>query len=137
MNNFIEMYFKIPEIVRYTITIIINSLISYLVFIALFLGMMFRDYPYFSLALNFVVYVSLSYCTMRLFVFNTKRKLLPEYIKTVIVFVGATLLGMMISLFFKDNPIGIAINFIIIYVYTYITLKWYAFNSHIGFFGRK
>jgi putative flippase GtrA len=142
MKTFIDIYFKIPEIIRFIVITIINSIVAYLFYIALFVGMMFRDYFYLAIAINFIIPVSLSFCTMRIFVFNTKGDLLIEYTKTIIVYVGAFLLNMLIiALLFRFLAIDIKavqlISMLSVLIYSYLALKKYAFNSHVDFLGRK
>lgn len=142
MNTFFDAYFKIPEIVRFTVVTIINSLIAYIFYIALFVGMMFRDHFYLAIIINFIIPASLSFCTMRLFVFNTRGDLLTEYTKTIIVYLGAFLLNMIvIALLYRFLGINIQfvqiVSMLLVVIYSYIALKKYAFNSRVDFLGRS
>lgn len=137
-----NIFFKIPEIIRFSVVTIINSLIAYLFYIALFLGMMFRDYFYLAVIINFIIPTSLSFCTMRLFVFNTRGDLLVEYTKTIIVFIGAFLLNMLVIAFLfrllgLDIKATQIISMLVVFIYSYLALKKYAFNSRVDFLGRS
>jgi len=78
---------------------------------------------------------------MRLFVFNTKTSPLPEYLKTVAVFLGAFFIN---ALFvsFLSGFLGINLKtssficLIIVVVLTYLGLKNYAFNAKVDYFFR-
>jgi tetrahydromethanopterin S-methyltransferase subunit C len=141
MNTFIDTYFKIPLLVRYTFITAINSLLAYLFYVSLFFGMYYKNHYYLAVFANFFIIASFSYCTMKLFVFNTKYAPLPEYLKTLAVFAGAFLINILL-ITFLSGLLGINIKaagficLVLVFVLTYMGLKNYAFNHRVDYFYR-
>ncbi len=103
-NKILELFFLIPEKIRYILVGGFNTLISFVSFYCLYIFLQNKFHYSFILILNFFISVFISFSLLRFFVFKSKGNFLKEYIRcnisyAILLFLNLVLLTVMIDYF--------------------------------------
>ncbi len=129
----INLYFKIPEVLRFTIITLLNIIISYMVFVFLVINLFYRDYLYLSLIIMAVIQISLLYVTMKYLVFAIKStNYVQEIFKTALLYISNIVISALIfiilqKIFMDKNIVGL-VSIVGVSLYMYIILKKFIFK---------
>ncbi len=104
INKLLELFFIIPEKIRYILVGGFNTLLSFAIFYVLYLLLQNKIHYSFILILNFFISVFISFSLLRFFVFKSKGNFLKEYIRcnisyTILLFLNLILLTIMVDYF--------------------------------------
>lgn len=121
---------KLPEKVRFLMVGGYNTTVSYLIYVAfVFVGLGAQ----LSLLLSFFISSINSYFSQKIFVFATKGNYLKEYSKCLSTWVGSYLLNavllFLLMLAGLNAYIAEFLALVILTVYSYVALKYFAFKK--------
>lgn len=122
-----KAFFKVPEKIRFVATGTFNTIISYIIFVALNIALNKFFHYNIILLIQYIITVNLSYITMKVLVFRTNGNFSKEYPKTMATYIFVYLLNATILYGFQQLNIHLyisqAIALLIISVITYLLHK--------------
>ena len=129
-------FFKIPQLIRYLLISAFNAVIMSIIFFALYVSLMVKNFYVPSLILFFVATISILFVSMKLLVFRTKGFWLNEYLKTAIAYCLIFALQISTNYIFTNwfylSPSNAQwLMLTIVTIVTYIFLKYFSFNRNI------
>ena len=123
--------FKIPEKIRFLGVGAFNTIVSYIVFVALNIAL--HKFLHYNtiLLIQYIIVFNLSYFTMKFLVFRTDGNYFPEYPKTIITYVFIYFLNAGILYIFQEQGVNIYISqALALLIITGIT---YLLHKHINY----
>lgn len=128
-----EVWFRIPEKLRFLLVGGFNTVVSYVMFAGLILLLGEAKYQQ-SLVLSWVLSSFISFTTQKIFVFQTKGNWCKEYVKCVLTWsigyaINAVVLEVVVSALDMNVYIGQALSILLTTVITYILFKHFAFKG--------
>lgn len=127
-------YLKIPEILRFAIISILNTFFGFLIIFAMYRLSNMVNYNL-LLIFSYLIIISFSFVTNKFLVFtNATGTAFYQYLKTVLVYIVNILLNAIIIIGlinyanFNQESSQI-VGAIIIFIFTYLFLKYFAFKD--------
>ncbi len=129
-----NIWFKLPDVIRFLIIGSINALISYLIY-ALFVFILGNNFYQLCVFLQWSLSSVISYFNQKFFVFCTKGNYLKEYLKccttwAISYFLNVIILEIFVRYFIKNVYIAQFIALFVVSVSTYILFKCFAFKKN-------
>ena len=128
-----NIWFKLPDFIRFIIIGGINAAISYVIFIIaiMILG---KEHYQICVALQWLLSSIPSYLNQKFFVFCTKGNYIKEYLKccstwAVSYFLNAIILEILVQYVLKNVFIAQLLSIFIVSIITYILFKVFAFRK--------
>ena len=130
-NQLFNLWIKFPEKIRFLLVGGYNTVFSYFLYVLL---VYFGLNAQISLLISFAVSSVNSYLTQKFYVFLTKGNYLNEYLKCLTTWFGsyvlnAVLLFVFMHFFNLNAYIGELIVLILLTVYSFVALKYFAFKT--------
>lgn len=130
-NQLFNLWIKFPEKIRFLLVGGYNTVFSYFLYVLL---VYFGVNAQISLLISFAVSSVNSYLTQKFYVFLTKGNYLDEYLKCLTTWLGsyvlnAVLLFVFMHFFNLNAYIGELIVLILLTVYSFVALKYFAFKT--------
>ena len=133
MKKIFELWFKLPEKLRFLLVGGFNTVVSYVMFAGLIFLIGESKYQQ-SLVLSWILSSFISFSTQKIFVFQTKGNWIKEYSKCLLTWsigyaINAGTLEVVVKLLNLNVYIGQAVSIILTTVITYILFKHFAFKG--------
>ena len=131
-NKLFNLWIRFPEKIRFLLVGGYNTVFSYFLYVLfVYLGLNAQI----SLLISFVVSSVNSYLTQKFYVFLTKGNYLNEYVRCLTTWLGsyalnAVLLFVFMHFFNLNAYIGELIVLILLTIYSFVTLKYFAFRKN-------
>ena len=127
-----NIWFKLPDFIRFIIIGGINAAISYVIFIIAIL-LLGKGHYQICVALQWILSSVPSYLNQKFFVFCTKGNYIKEYLKccstwVVSYFLNAITLEVLVRYVLKNVFIAQLLSIFIVSIVTYILFKVFAFR---------
>ncbi len=128
-----NLWFKIPDKIRFLIVGGYNALFSYLIF-ALALHIAGNEHYQLCVALQWIISSVFSFTLQKLLVFCTKGNWVREYLKccttwAVSYLFNVIILEFMVRYVSKNVYIGQFVSLVIVSILTYVLFKYFAFRQ--------
>lgn len=128
-----NIWFKIPDFMRFLIIGSINAAISYIIY-ALAVFLIGEGYYQLCVALQWILSSVISYLNQKFFVFCTRGNYVKEYLKCcttwgVSYVLNVIILEIFVRFFIKNVYIAQFISLFIVSISTYILFKCFAFKN--------
>ena len=128
-----NIWFKLPDFIRFIIIGGINAAISYVIFIIAIL-LLGKGHYQLCVALQWILSSVPSYLNQKFFVFCTKGNYIKEYLKccstwVVSYFLNAIILELLVRYILENVFIAQLLSIFIVSIVTYILFKVFAFRK--------
>lgn len=132
--NIIKFIKKYPQIVKFVLIGICNTLVSFLLFV-LFINILGEERYQVSLLLSWCFSSFFSFTMQKVFVFQTKGNWFKEYVKCIITWgigygINAVSLGIIVHWLNYHVIIGQIIALLLTTIATFLLFKYFAFKHH-------
>lgn len=134
LNSIKYYYFKIPEILRFAAVSVLNTLLGFIVVLTMYRLVSMVNYNL-LLVFSYLIIISFSFVTNKYLVFTgASGTVFYQYLKAVFVYIVNILLNAVVVIglinyanFSQEN--SQIVGAIVIFVFTYLLLKHFAFKD--------
>jgi putative flippase GtrA len=132
----LNIFFKLPEKIRFLFAGGFNTLCGYIIFLSLFF--VFKDLLHYQIILffSYLPATFISFLTFKFFVFFAKGKWIKEYLRVlmssiVVYLVNTIVLGVCVETFRIYTPLSQLISLLLITITSYLMHKYFSFQVHL------
>lgn len=129
-----DMWFKLPDFIRFIVIGCINAAISYIIY-AICVLIFGTDYYQLCVALQWILSSFISYLNQKFFVFCTKGNYVKEYLKccstwAVSYVLNVIILEIFVRFLIKNVYIAQFVSLFLVSISTYVLFKFFAFKKN-------